>query len=121
LSCLPFLSELDAATITTFEVYHSQKEEFNYLNVCQEYHKEKEQLLLIGPSPQNPLTQLDCMGLFVDVKEFCLKKIQHQNDFVRGYIDDKTKKVVCQRGNKIVLNLDCGIHNNSSYCQTSKE
>jgi hypothetical protein len=98
------------AGIVKYDVYGSEKNKFNFSDVCT--HKYKKQFPLITVLN---LKELDCMGKKAPVLDFCKTKINA--NLVRAFIDKKTRKVICQKGNRIVFKYDC--KSNIAYCKSS--
>lgn len=60
---------------------------------------------------------LDCMGEAVSGREFCLKKTEGQDNFVRAFIDKEERKVVCQFALRAELTFSCE-REDKSYCSS---
>lgn len=52
-------------------------------------------------------SHLDCMGTYEKVTSFCEKKFPKDNSLTRGYIDDTSNQVICERGQNVVLKVAC--------------
>jgi len=67
------------------------------------------------------MVALDCMGKIVKVNDFCAKKPQKGKAFLRGFINKKEKKVICQYGNSANLSLSCETRKTRKYCGAPAE
>jgi hypothetical protein len=52
-------------------------------------------------------TVLDCMGRKIQIADFCDKELSQDPYYLRGYIDDETKEVVCVSGKKVLFKYQC--------------
>lgn len=52
-------------------------------------------------------TEIDCMGKKVNVTDFCEKEMAHDPYFLRGYVNEASKEVVCQSGKKVIFKYQC--------------
>lgn len=62
------------------------------------------------------LTKIDCMGRKVSASEYCQRKYPDSSDLLRGVVDAKTKRVLCQFGEGLVFSYNC---DNLGVCQKS--
>lgn len=61
-------------------------------------------LLLVDKKDRS---HLDCMGTYEKVSKFCEKKFPLDKTLTRGYIDDTSNQVICERGRNVVLKVAC--------------
>ncbi len=52
-------------------------------------------------------TEIDCMGKKVNVTDFCEKEMAQDPYFLRGYVNEASKEVVCQSGKKVIFKYQC--------------
>ena len=110
------LSSSAFAKLTRFDVYGSKKHEYEYKTVCDNFGIQDAPLI----EPEG-VRQLDCMGKDVKVLDYCLKQEFPSENLLRGYVDTKKEKVVCQTGSRLVLSFACGKGIGSrKYCKDSK-
>lgn len=106
---LPLYSE-----VLKFDVTGYKRDIYSYKAVCKEMgHKE---LLLVAPKN---VMHMDCMGKIVNITDFCLK-VGPQKNFLRGYINEKMKEVVCTRGKSAFLSIGCD-KRDKVYCEEPLE
>lgn len=60
------------------------------------------------------------MGKKVSLMSFCESKVVDKERFVRGYLDPKRNKVVCQTANQVNLSFTCK-KKNKSICNKPKK
>jgi len=61
-------------------------------------------LLLVDKKDRS---HLDCMGTYEKVTSFCEKKFPNDKTLTRGYIDDTSNQVICERGTNVVVKIAC--------------
>ncbi len=98
------------SNITQYDVYGSEKKEYSWGEVCQAVFGSTSPLIDIANSKE-----LICMSKKTSVVDFCKKNIT--KNLIRGFIDTKTKKVICQSGNRIVFKYNCV--SNKTYCAST--
>jgi hypothetical protein len=101
------------AKVEELKYSDSKFQYFDYKETCT-YFKKDSSLV----SAQNQL-YLDCMGQSVSAQEFCLKKFHGDDNFVRAFLDDEDKKVVCQFASKAELTYNCE-KGESKYCKKAE-
>ncbi len=111
-SFFPFLI---FAQISKVKLMESKKIAFEPKEVCKDL--KYRHLLLVEIVNSH---QIDCMGKKVDVQNYCRKKFANNPKFSRGYVDKKSKKVICQMANAILLSLKC-INNYKKLCLNHKK
>ncbi len=52
-------------------------------------------------------TEIDCMGKKVSASEFCEKEMAHDPYYLRGYVNESSKEVICQSGKKVIFKYQC--------------
>lgn len=77
-----------------------------------EIYSMKEACLLLGHTDlllvdKKDRSHLDCMGTYEKVTSFCEKKFPKDPSLTRGYIDDISNQVICERGKNVVLKVAC--------------
>lgn len=101
------------AEVLKFDVTGFKRDIYTYQQVCQKMgHKN-----LIIVEPKNVM-HMDCMGELVNIKDFCLKENPSKH-FLRGYINEKMKEVVCTRGSSALLSIACD-KRDKIYCKEPK-
>lgn len=100
------------SSVRKFDILSMGESSYSFKDVCKSMGKEG---LLIQKSGGS---FLDCMGEVVSTYDFCKKKIKG-GDFLRAFIDEKNKKVLCQRGKGAVLSIDCK-RKGSGLCKSAK-
>jgi hypothetical protein len=93
-----------------YDVHGSTKLEFDFKAVCLD---KKLETSLIQIKDSNTL---DCFGKKVNISNYCELKVS--TDFIRGFIDKKSQKVICQSAKRIVFKYDC--KSNKTYCKSVK-
>jgi hypothetical protein len=87
--------------VLKFDVSGYKRELFSYKEVCEEMGvKHLVMIEVLDP------VHLDCMGKKVNVKNFCLKKVNNGN-FIRGYINSKLSEVACEMGREAFVSIGC--------------
>lgn len=75
------------------------------------------ELLLVDKKDR---THLDCMGTYEKVTTFCEKKFPKDKTLTRGYIDDTSNQVICERGANVTLKVACD-KRDLPLCRRTKE
>ena len=86
---------------------------YSFLEVCQSLGKKH---LLIVEAVNT--WQIDCMGERVRVASFC-KKRPLPRPFLRAYVDEKAKEVICETGDALYLSIICD-KKDKYLCQNQK-
>lgn len=100
------------ATIVKYDVVGPKKDPFMMSEVC-DWKGVKDAPLMEADS----IRIIDCMGIKVNVQDFCLAKVSRQADFIRGYWDHKSKRVICQSAKSVVVKYKCTNHSQQRFCQ----
>lgn len=101
------------ANIIKDDVYLKGQKEYDLKEVCDFFYKQDYPLIEIIS-----ITKLDCMKATVDVSSFCKKKQADDPFLIRGHIDKKKKKVICQSASRVILKYDCS-KDGGQYCEDS--
>ena len=103
---MPFLFflfiQLSFAHIIPDYVATTSKTPFAFSKVCSKMVTHESPLIEIVSS-----TELDCMGKKISVSEFCEKELAHDPYYLRAWIDQKTKEVICHSGKKVIFKYLC--------------
>ena len=62
-------------------------------------------------------SHIDCMGRSLKVSLFCKNLNESNSAYLRGFVDTKDKKVVCQFGKRAYLTLACSSSKGSEFCK----
>jgi hypothetical protein len=96
---IPLLSQ---ASVIQDDVSTTEKNRFPFKTVCQKMVSHESPLIEVISG-----TILDCMGKKVDVIQFCDKQMAQDPYFLRGYVDELSKEVVCHSGKKVIFKYQC--------------
>lgn len=108
------LSSPLCAEVLKFDITGYKRDLYTYKAVCQEMgHKN---LLLVEPKN---VMHMDCMGEVVNIRSFC-QRVSPKETFLRGYINEKMKEVVCMHGKSAFLSIGCD-KRDKVYCESPKE
>lgn len=64
-------------------------------------------------------TELDCMGKKVNVSDFCEKELAQDPYYLRGYVSEASKEVICQSGKKVIFKYQCVRLKDRALCSKS--
>ncbi len=84
------------------EVINGRKIAFPLRQVCKSFGK-KHQLLAQALNTR----QVDCMGEAVSSFDFCGKQSFSSGSFLRGYVEKSGRRVICESGEAVHLDLAC--------------
>ncbi len=101
-SILYFLISFSYAGVTRDDVTVTEKSNFSWKTVCAKMVAHETPLI----EPVSG-TEIDCMGKKVNVSDFCDKEMAHDPYFLRGYVNESSKEVVCQSGKKVIFKYQC--------------
>ncbi|MGE3610338.1 MAG: hypothetical protein AB7I27_12170 [Bacteriovoracaceae bacterium] len=104
----PFFS---FASITQDEVAVTDKLSFNFKTVCQKMVTHETPLIEVISG-----TELDCMGKKIKVGDFCEKEMVTDPYYLRGYINQEKKQVICLSGKKVNFKYVCGPRADKELC-----
>ncbi len=88
-------------------------EYFEFKDVCSYFKKDP---TIIEAKNQ---VYLDCMGEMVSSQEFCHQKFQDEKNYVRAFVDQSEKKVVCQFAKSAELTFSCA--DSKTHCSESEK
>lgn len=97
-----FLSLTAHAHIILDDVATTDKTPFSYQTVCRKMVTHESPLIEASSG-----TKLDCMGTKIDVRDFCFKEMAHDPYYIRAYIDQENKKIICHSGKKVLFKYLC--------------
>jgi hypothetical protein len=66
-------------------------------------------------------TELDCMGKKINASDFCFKELAHDPYFLRGFVNESTKEVICHSGKKVIFKYQCVRLADKNLCAKSSE
>lgn len=90
------------AHIITDDVATTSKTNFSFSHVCSKMVNHESPLIEIISS-----SELDCMGKKIHVGDFCEKELAHDPYYLRGWIDQNNKEVICHSGKKVIFKYLC--------------
>ena len=111
-----FFISFSYAGVVRDDVTVTEKSSFSWKTVCSKMVAHESPLI----EPVSG-TQIDCMGKKVDVSDFCSKELAHDPYYLRGYVREETKEVVCQSGKKVSFKYQCVRLADKKLCSLSAE
>lgn len=105
-------SQSSFSALRKFDIISPGQVEFSYKDVCKSMGKETVLIQKLG------FYSLDCMSETISTYDFCKKKVVSHN-LLRAVIDEKNKKVICQKGKGAVLSVDCK-KKGAGLCKSAK-
>lgn len=105
---VPFLS---FAHIIQDDVSVTEKSRFSYQSVCSKMVAHDSPLIEVTSG-----TELDCMGTKVSVGKFCEKELIADPYYLRAYVDQDQKQVVCVSGKKVLFKYLCVKLSDKALC-----
>lgn len=84
------------------DVATTAKTPFSYQTVCRKMVNHESPLIEAVSG-----TQLDCMGKKIEVRDFCHKEMAHDPYYIRAYINEEDKQVICHSGKKVLFKYLC--------------
>lgn len=115
-SILFLLISFSYASVTRDDVTVTDKSNFSWKTVCAKMVTHETPLI----EPVSG-TEIDCMGKKVNVSDFCDKEMAHDPYFLRGYVNEETKEVICQSGKKVIFKYQCVRLADKRICGQSAE
>lgn len=97
-----FLISLAHSGVIRDEVAVTDKVSFTWKSVCARMVSHESPLI----EPVSG-TEIDCMGKKVNVSDFCEKELAHDPYYLRGYVNETAKEVVCQSGKRVSFKYQC--------------
>lgn len=107
------MSGISYAKIIKDDVYLVGQKEYDLKTVCDFFYKQDFPLIEIKSA-----TQLDCMKGQVSVGTFCAQKQSDDPHLIRGFIDSKNNKVICQSAKRVILKYSCS-NKDPKHCEDS--
>lgn len=105
-----FFTQVFAGIIRN-DVYGSRTSEYSYEEVCKKMTKKESPLI-----EAEGLSYLNCMGEKIRVGKFCEEKLITDPYYIKGYINQDSKKVVCQSGREVIIKYLCVLKSDADYC-----
>lgn len=113
---LILLISLADAGVVKDEISVTDKVSFSWKSVCLKMVTHESPLI----EPVSG-TEIDCMGKKVNVSDFCEKELGHDPYYLRGYVAEASKEVVCQSGRKVNFKYQCVRLADKRLCGQSAE
>jgi hypothetical protein len=107
-----FFQRASYGALSRFDVYGGEKLYHDLSQVCLEQLNRSSPIIDIIDHKT-----LDCMGERADVTEFCYQKNKTEEGYLRGYVDQKLKKVICQRAQRLIVQYRCVDRDLSVFCE----
>jgi len=98
--------------LSRFDVYGGEKQYHELSQVCLDQLNRSSPIIDILDHKT-----LDCMGERADVADFCYKKNKNDESYLRGYVDQKLKKVICQKAQRLIVQYRCANQDLSVFCE----
>ena len=86
------------ASIVKYDVVSSKKRSYLMSEVCTWKGVRSAPLM-----EADSIRVIDCMGVKANVQKFCLAKVKNKQEFIRGFWDVKSKRIVCQSAKSVVV------------------
>jgi len=109
LALLPLIS---FSGIIQDEVSTTEKARFSFRTVCSKMVRHESPLIEVVSA-----NTLDCMGKKVEVALFCDKAMAQDPYYLRAYVDESKKEVVCHSGKKVILKFQCTKKSDRYLCE----
>jgi hypothetical protein len=93
------------------EVLVTTRQRFAWASVCQKLVSHESPLIDAASG-----TELDCMGKKVSVSEFCEKELAQDPYYLRAFVEEATKEVVCLSGKRVVFKYQCVRRSDEELC-----
>lgn len=97
-----FLVSLSYAGVVRDDVSITDKTSFTWKTVCAKMVAHESPLIEAHSG-----TEIDCMGKKVNVSDFCEKELAQDPYYLRGFVREETKEVVCHSGKKVNFKYQC--------------
>jgi hypothetical protein len=65
--------------------------------------------------------EIDCMGKKISASDFCEKALAHDPYYLRGFVNESTKEVICHSGKKVIFKYQCVRLADKRLCSQSAE
>lgn len=103
------------AAVLKHEVSTSKNYEFNFREMCEAMGSKNLELI-----SAKSMTELDCMGKFFKIIDFCLSKFPLDKNLTRGIIDNEKKKIICETSTSVMISVSCDSRD-VKYCLDPKK
>ncbi len=113
---LLLLISFSYAGVVRDEVTVTDKLNFSWKTVCSKMVAHESPLIDFISG-----TQIDCMGKKVDASDFCEKELAHDPYYLRAFVLESTKEVVCESGKKVIFKFQCVRLADKQLCNQSAE
>jgi hypothetical protein len=111
---LLFLSTFSFSHIIQDDVSTTTKERFSLSTVCKKMVSHESPLIDVVSG-----TEIDCMGKKVSAINFCVKEMAQDPYYIRAYVDQSSKEVVCHSGKKVLFKYLCVKMSDKKYCDSN--
>jgi len=95
------IAHVSLAHIITDDVATTTKTRFSLSSVCTKMSHESPLIEIVSS------TELDCMGKKIIVGDFCEQEMSQDPYYLRGWIDQNSKEVICHSGKKVIFQYLC--------------
>ncbi len=96
------LIPLSFAGVVRDDVTVTEKTSFSWKTVCAKMVSHDSPLI----EPVSG-TEIDCMGKKVSASDFCEKELAQDPYYLRAFVSEATKEVICQSGKKVIFKYQC--------------
>lgn len=96
------ISKFSFSHIVLDEVLTTDKIKYSLKDVCSKMVIHESPLIDIISS-----NTIDCMGKKIEVKDFCDKAMVQDPYYLRAYVDEASREVICHSGKKVNLKYQC--------------
>ncbi len=111
-----FLISFSYAGVVRDDVTVTDKVNFSWKTVCSKMVAHESPLIDFVSG-----TQIDCMGKKVDVSDFCEKELAHDPYYLRAFVLETSKEVVCESGKKVLFKYQCVKLTDKQFCDQTSE
>ena len=101
------------AEILMDEVLTVDRSEYSLKTVCSKILNNDFPLVEIASG-----TEVDCMGIKIDVAKFCDKELSADPYYIRAYTDKNKNKVICHTGKRVIFKYQCVKLTDKKICET---
>ncbi len=103
---------LSFSNVTIDEVTTTDKMSYSFKTVCSKMVPHESPLIEVIST-----TELDCMGKKIAVTDFCDKERAADPYYLRAYVDQNLKRVICHSGKKVIFKYQCVKLTDKKYCE----
>lgn len=112
-----FLISFSYAGVVRDEVAITDKVNFSWKTVCSKMVTHETPLIEAVSG-----TEIDCMGKKVNVSDFCFRELAQDPYYLRAFVREESKEVVCESGKKVNFKYQCVKLTDRRLCsQTSQK